>query len=277
MPRHSLSEAALDLIQPLLPEERPPRKGRPWSSHRMILHAIVWILTAGTPWRDLPKEFGPWKTVYNRFRRWKLDRTWDRILETLQQAADEQGLMDHELWCVDGTVVRAHKAAAGAAPSREPDEPEDHALGRSRGGFSTKIHLLCDGNGVPLGVQLTPGQQNECTQFDNLLASHPFESFSVRRPKSVAGDKGYHSNVIRQSLAEAQIEDVIPTYKNQEQNPAFDKEKYRKRNIVERLIGWLKENRKISTRYEKKASHFLAMIKIAMIKQMLKLHLRDTP
>ena len=169
----------------------------------------------------------------------------------------------------------AHKAAAGAAPSREPDEPEDHALGRSRGGFDQNSPVV-RWKRRALGRPVTAGQHNECTQFDNLIQSHPFESFSVRRPTSVAGDKAYHSNAIRQTLAEEQIEDVIPVYKNQEQNPDFDQEKYRKRNIVERLIGWLKENRKIATRYEKKASHFLAMIKIAMIKQMLKLHLRDT-
>ena len=80
----------------------------------MILNGILWILRTGAPWRDLPDRYGPWQTVYSRFYRWRKAEVWDRILERLLQEADRDGLVDWDCHHVDGTVVRAHKHAAGA-------------------------------------------------------------------------------------------------------------------------------------------------------------------
>jgi len=156
-------------------------------------------------------------------------------------------------------------------------EPGDHALGRSRGGFSTKIHLLCDGHGLPLHFHLTAGQTHESTVLDELLVAADIclldeEGERIAWPFALGGDKGYRADWIDQYLLELGIAPVIPSRKNEDRNArpvAFDKEAYRRRNIVERLIGWLKESRRIFSRFEKTAQNFGGMIKLAFIRQYL--------
>lgn len=151
---------------------------------------------------------------------------------------------------------------------KNPNEPEDHALGRSRGGFGTKIHLVCDKKGNPIAVDASGGQAHESQYFESTLekVSIPQERGRPRaKPDKVAGDKAYSSNKIRDWLEEKDIGDVIPTKDNEERRPDFNKRAYRQRNIVERCIGWLKEFRRVATRYEKLAVNFLGMVKLAMI------------
>ena len=145
------------------------------------------------------------------------------------------------------------------------DEPLDHALGRSRGGFGTKIHLVCDRKGKPIGAVLSPGQRHESRFFEPAMASLP----AGVKPAALAGDKAYSSKAIRDWLAQREIQDVIPTRKDETRNENFDRELYRQRNVVERCIGWLKEKRRIATRYEKLAVHYLAMVQIAMILRLM--------
>jgi transposase len=158
----------------------------------------------------------------------------------------------------------------------DPREPADHALGRSRGGFSTKIHLLCDAHGLPLHFELTPGQANESTAFDTVLVGADATRFDVGGhrlpwPKQLGGDRAYRANWIDEYLAGLEIEPVIPSRETEhrELRPAFDKDAYRRRNIVERLIGWLKESRRIFSRFEKTAINFAGMIKLGCIRQYL--------
>lgn len=197
---------------------------------------------------------------------------------------------------------------------RLSNEPDDHALGRSKGGFSTKIHVKTDGQGHILGVVLTAGQCHESTQFEAVMESGPLpitssiadaaaalppavepsscefleqEPVSVlepvppstnvgpntaapaKRPKAIAGDKAYSAQRIRDWCNQRHIEDVIPTKSNETRDDNFDKDKYRQRNIVERAIGWLKECRRVLSRFEKYALHYLAIIKIAVIQRFM--------
>jgi transposase len=78
-----------------------------------MFNAMMWILSSGAPWRDLPERYGPWQTAYERFNRWRKAGVIDRILERLQVRLDSEGYIERELWCVDGTSIRASKAAAG--------------------------------------------------------------------------------------------------------------------------------------------------------------------
>ncbi len=113
MKRHELTDEQWHLIHPILPQ-RTATTGRPPSDPRLMLNGIFWILRTGAPWRDLPERFGPWQTVYDHFRNWRHDRTYDRILQALQIRLDREGEIDWDLWCIDGSSVRASRAAAGA-------------------------------------------------------------------------------------------------------------------------------------------------------------------
>lgn len=111
--RHELTDAQWDRLAPLLPPQRP-ETGRPAKDHRSVVNAILWRLATGVPWRDLPERYGPWQTVYSRFRRWQRAGVWDRVLAALQTDADAAGALDWSLHFVDGSTVRAHQHAAGA-------------------------------------------------------------------------------------------------------------------------------------------------------------------
>ena len=100
--RHVLTDEDWEQLRPLLPSEEP-RRGRPWVSHRMVVSGILWLLATGVPWRDLPEEFGKWKTVFNRFRRWVHEDVWDDLLLALYRQRDAEGCIDREQWTVDGT------------------------------------------------------------------------------------------------------------------------------------------------------------------------------
>jgi transposase len=111
--RHTLTDEQWLLIQPLIPTSQA-KTGRKSKDPRQMLNGIFWILATGAPWRDLPERFGPWQTVYDYFRRWRKAGTFSRIIEMLHIKLDEKGLIDWELWCVDGANVRAARAAGGA-------------------------------------------------------------------------------------------------------------------------------------------------------------------
>lgn len=112
MRRHEVSDAEWALLKELLPTRKGP--GRPPADARMVLNGMFWILNTGAPWRDLPERYGPWRTVYDRFNLWSRDGTLDRILAKLQLRLDAEGRIDWDVFCIDGSVVRASRAAAGA-------------------------------------------------------------------------------------------------------------------------------------------------------------------
>jgi transposase len=109
--RHRLTDDQWECIAGLFPPRA--KTGRPPRNRREIVDGILWILRTGAPWRDLPKDFGPWKTVWDLFDLWNGDGTLDAILNCLRAAHVDTGAIDQELWCVDGTSVRAARCAAG--------------------------------------------------------------------------------------------------------------------------------------------------------------------
>src|SRR5271168_3289717 len=113
MKRHELTDEQWELVQPWIPR-KSYRTGRPPKDPRQMLNAIFWILGTGAPWRDLPEPYGKFQTAHRYYSDWRRDGVFANIVEKLQIKLDEQGLIDWELWCVDGASVRASRAAAGA-------------------------------------------------------------------------------------------------------------------------------------------------------------------
>jgi len=159
--------------------------------------------------------------------------------------------------------------------SRIEAEPADHAMGLSRGGIGTKLHLAVEGHGLPLGFVLTAGNRNECPTFEALMSVTKRCRSHCRWPRKLAADKGYSSDKLRRWLMRRRIGVIIPMRDNEHVNDRdcfgrFDKRAYRKRNVVERCVGWLKNCRRICTRFEKLAVNFKAMVTLAMIVLYLK-------
>lgn len=284
MDRYDLIDVQWEQIALFFPDRyHHGRAGRPWKDHRPLVNGILWHLHTGAPWPDTPERYGPWQTVYDRFNRWRKDGTWAKILDALLLCLDKAGLIDRELWLVDASVIRASRAAAGAKTKLSPpptlagpeavrlQEPPEHALGRSQGGFSTKVHLICEGHSTLLAVWVTPGQRHESQAFAAVMlrAKRPRRAGRPRWPRQVAGDKGYSYPGIRQWLHRHHITAVIPTRKDQPREAAFDRAAYRRRNLIERVVGWYKEYRALGTRYDKLAVNYVALWILAIIDKLL--------
>ncbi|WP_233601156.1 MULTISPECIES: IS5 family transposase [Micromonospora] len=276
--RGELTDEAWAVIAPLLPESGGAR-GR-WRDHRQVINGILWKLRTGAPWRDLPERFGPSKTCHERLRRWTADGTWDRILAAAQ--VHDDGIPVQWTISIDSSIVRAHQHAAGArkkggSPSSPatPDAQDGEAIGRSRGGLSTKIHLAVDGRGRPLSILLTPGQAGDNPQLlallDAIRVNEPGPGRPRKRPEVLIADKGYAHDSTRRALRQRGIRHVIPERSDQVARraakgstggrpPSFDQAIYRKRNVVERCFNRLKQWRDLATRYAKRASLYRASL-----------------
>lgn len=138
-------------------------------------------------------------------------------------------------------------------------------MGRSRGGFGSKFHLVTDGRGTPPAVGVTAGQVHESTRFESVVATFiaPRKRRRRRKPRKLAGDKGYSVRRIRDWLKARGIGPVIPHKDNEparhDPATAFGRETYRQRHVVEQCVGWLKEYRRIGTRFEKLAVNFVTV------------------
>jgi transposase len=138
MRRYELTEPQWRRIASLLPHRtHRGRAGRPFSDPRPVVNGILWILHTGAPWRDLPERYGPWETVYKRFNRWRADGTWVRIVTSLLDELDDRGQIDHDLWCIDASVIRASRAAAGA---KKKEREWAAATGRTEVGANARAH-----------------------------------------------------------------------------------------------------------------------------------------
>ncbi|MGC8400672.1 IS5 family transposase [Enterobacter mori] len=272
MARYELPDEAWSIIQPLLPAEpTSPRAGRPWAEHRKIINGMFWVLCSGAPWRDLPERYGSWKTVYNRFNRWSKSGVINIIFNRLLSLLDANGLVDWSASALDGSNIRALKCAAGA--QKHPDITADNGLGRSRGGFGTKIHLATDAGGLPLNIVLSPGQAHESQFALRLLDGIGVQRQSgsmKRRGHAVLADKAYSGHALRNELKRKGIKVVIPRKSNEKKasdgRSQLDRDAYRNRNVVERCFGRLKEYRRIATRYDKTARNYLSMVKLGCIR-----------
>ena len=157
-----------------------------------------------------------------------------------------------------GACHRFHdRAGAPTCGRRKRGNQNQQALGRSRGGFSTKIHLRTNAKGDPLTFDVTGGEAHEVKGYDALMELHDND------PDRLLGDKGYDSDNIRNDLAERGIEPVIPPRSNRKVPIEYDREAYKRRNLIERCVNRLKQFRRIATRYEKTARAYLSMLCIA--------------
>jgi transposase len=209
---------------------------------RNFLEATCYMAKAGCPWRLLPKEYGFYRAVHRRFKRWSDMKIWEQIFEALKQNPDMEYTM------IDSTIVRAHACAAGY----EKDSQNQEALGRSRGGFTTKIHALCDALGNPLKFILTPGQHNDITQAQSLT-----ENIS---DMPLIADKGYDSDEFRTYLKNKNCSPVIPPKENRLEQYEYDKYLYEDRNRIEGFFGKAKHFRRVFSRFDKTAQSFLSFV-----------------
>jgi transposase len=202
--RYKLSDEEWIAIKPML---RNKPRGVPRVNDRRVLNGIFWVLRSGAPWRDLPNNFGPYTTCYNRFVRWRRAGVWAKIMSALARAHDAAVQM------IDTSIVRVHQHGACINRNRR------QSMGRSRGGLTSKIHAVVDTNRLPVRLVLTAGEAHDNRLAGKLLS--PLQSGSMP-----LADRGYDADWIRALAAEKSAWANIPPRCNRNEPICFSPHLY---------------------------------------------------
>ncbi|HEX9448262.1 MAG TPA: IS5 family transposase [Dongiaceae bacterium] len=238
-----LSEAQMRRIEPYFPLSH----GIPRVNDRRIISGIIFVIRNGLRWRDAPKEYGPHKTIYNRFIRWSRLGVFSRILaELIARRGKREQLM------IDATYLKAHRTAARLLKKGDILR----RIGRTKGGLNSKLHAVCDVQGRPLIMLLSEGQMSDYRSAALMLQALP-------NAKELLADKGYDADWFRDALADRKITACIPSRANRKVPIPHDPVLYKQRYKIENMFGKLKDWRRIHTRYDRCAHTFFSSICMA--------------
>ncbi|QQX91734.1 IS5 family transposase [Gluconobacter sphaericus] len=239
-----LTDEQMDRLRPFFPKSH----GRPRVDDRRVLSGIIFVNRNGMRWRDAPREYGPHKTLYNRWKRWSDMGIFMRMMDGLSAAKVEpQTIM------IDATYLKAHRTASSL---RLKNGNPGRLIGRTKGGMNTKLHAVTDQNGRPLSFFMTAGQISDYTGAAALLDSLPAAQWML-------GDRGYDADWFRDALEEKGIKPCIPGRKSRGKPVKYDKRKYKRRNRIEIMFGRLKDWRRVATRYDRCPNVFFSAVCLA--------------
>ena len=224
--------------------EKPTKVGRSPLNPRTVFNGIMWILASGARWRDLPAYYGNWNSIYHKFRQWCRLGLFERLMKVINSESANTTLLE-----IDSTFCKVHQSACCGL--------KNQAIGASRGGKNTKIHVLLNERMQLMNVILTGGQVHDSEKAIELFAGIKLAG------KKILGDKAFGSEQIREHLVRHDAIVCIPDKVNSKVKHDFDADLYRKRNIVERFFQRIKNYRHIATRYDKLAECFLNFVLLA--------------
>ena len=250
-----LTDSQWNELQPLLP--KPKRRGRPRSNLRRILNGIFYLVRAGCAWRMLPKDFGPWKTVYDYFRRWSRDGTWAALNEVLRAVAR----------ALIGKQTQPTAAILDSQSVRSADQAGERGYDAAKKIKGRKRHVLVDTLGLLLWVCVTPAQVTE-RHGGRLLLGSVFGW--LNRLRTIWADGGYSGEDFAQWISRQRQERPVHL---QVVNRCPDQKGFAvlpKRWIVERTFAWLMKNRRLVRDYEVKTEHAECWLYVAMLALMLR-------
>jgi transposase len=238
----------------------PLQRGNVSLSNLSVLNAILYVAEHGCKWRGLPKRFGNWHTIYTRMNRWSKSGVLDRVFEELQQAQVVR--IRIEAVSLDSTIVKVHPDGTGALKKNGPQ-----SIGKSRGGWTTKIHMVAADARTAVTFSLSPGQAHDGPEGRALLS----RLGAPDRPLHLLMDRAYEGNETRQLALDLGFIPVVPPLKTRVEPWEYDREMYKRRNEVERLFRRLKGYRRIFSRFEKLDVMFVGFISFALIADGLRL------
>jgi transposase len=211
-------------------------------------------MRTGIQWRDLPERFGRWNSVFRRFNLWSKKGVLQKLFQSISSDNDPEWLF------IDGSIVKAHQDSSGAASS------SDEAIGKSRGGSTTKIHLAVDSGGLPVYFEISGGQINDIVHAQSLVSAAP-------KSCSVTADKGYDSDNFRAFIkANGSIANIPRKENSKAGNGHMDWCLYKYRHLVENAFLRIKRFRGIATRYDKLARNYASNVALAFVIMWLPMH-----
>jgi transposase len=264
-----LTDQQWAFIQPLLPP--PAHTGRPRADDRRTIEGILYVLTTGCRWQDLPREYGAPTTVWRRLKGWGETGIWERIWRAALAALDVQGRLDWTMAFLDGSFVPAKRGG--------------EQVGLTKKGKGTKWMLVVDGNGLPLGFHLDGASRAEVRlaeqTLDTIRVARP-RGRPKRRPLKVVADRGYDSRGFRQALRRRGIRMCIPPKRRPKQwkakrgRPVVARTAdYRLRYKVERSFAWLGNYRRLLIRWEHLFGVYRSLFVVALLHLCLRRLVRD--
>ena len=206
---------------------------------RLFIEAIYYICRSGCQWRLLPFYYGNWRAIHKRFKAWIMRNIWKKLFEYFKQEPDMEWVS------IDSTIVRAHACSAGYGKDSQAQE----SLGRSKGGFTTKIHALVDALGNPLKFSLSAGQRNDITQAAHLTTDV--------LDTTILADKAYYAKNFIHQFSKSPC---IPPKKNAQEPLPYDEYLYQERHVIECFFGKIKHFRRIFSRFDKSALSYLSFL-----------------
>lgn len=212
---------------------------------KTFLEGVYFILRTGAQWEELPKSYGKYKSVHKRFLSWSKKDIWNQVLAFFAQGSDIESIM------IDGSIVRAHSCASGY----QKNSQEEQALGRSKGGFTTKIHALVDALGLPIRFILTPGQASEIKQAPELIKG--IENANI------LADKAFDCDEFIDQIVSQNCTPVIPPRSNRKIQRDVDYYLYKERHLIECFFGKIKHFRRIFSRFDKMAQAYMGFLAFA--------------
>ena len=224
--------------------EAAKKVGRPALNPRTVLNGIIWIMKSGGRWRDLPIRYGNWNSVYHKFRQWCRHDLFKRLLNLLND--DDSALLE-----IDSTFCKVHQSACSSS--------KNQAIGSSRGGKNTKIHVLLNERMQVVNVVLSGGHINDSDKALELLTDIDLAG------KKLLADRAYSCDKIRSYLVAHGAKVCIPDKVNFKVKHDFDDELYKQRNLVERFFQRIKNYRHIAFRFDKLADCFLNFVLLASV------------
>lgn len=250
-----LTEAQYERIKDALPVQR----GNVSLSNLQVLNAVLYVTEQGCKWRGLPKRFGRWHTVYMRMNRWSKAGVLDRVFEKLQ--VEQIVRIKLEAVSLDSTSIKVHPDGTGALKKNGPQ-----AIGKSRGGWNTKVHMVAADAPTAIAFALSPGNAHDAPEGRELLWELP------RMPEGLPMlmDRAYEGDETRQLVLDLGMVPVVPPKSNRIQPWEYDRALYRKRNEIERLFRRLKGFRRIFSRFEKLDVLFIGFLNFALIVEALR-------
>ena len=239
-----LTEAQMARLKPFFPKSH----GKPRVDDRRVLSGIIFINRNGLRWCDAPREYGPPKTLYNRWKRWSDKGVFARMMAGL--AAEGAETQDHH----DRRDL-SESAPHGLEPAGQKGG-RGRLIGRTKGGMNTKLHAVTDAKGRPIRFFMSAGQVSDYTGAAALLSSLPKADWLL-------GDRGYDADWFREALKDKGISACIPGRKSRKKAVKYDKRRYKRRNRIEIMFGRLKDWRRVATRYDRCPKVFLSAIALA--------------